>query len=92
MPGTQEIRIRRLLLRRHVTEDTAPLYENFGKDPAMFEYTRWNPYATPRMAEESVREYVDAYANPRFYGWAIDSEGKLVGTIGAYGYDAEKGV
>ena len=39
-----------------------------------------------------MREYVDAYANPRFYGWAIDSEGKLVGTIGAYGYDAEKGV
>ena len=58
----------------------------------MFEYTGWNPYATPRMAEEREREFIDAYADPRFCGWAIDSEGKLVGTIGAYGYGAEKGV
>jgi ribosomal-protein-alanine N-acetyltransferase len=68
MPGTQEIRTRCLLLRRHATEDANPLYENFGKDPAMFEYTGWNPYATPRMAEERAREFIDAYADPRFYG------------------------
>ena len=41
---------------------------------------------------ERAREFIDAYADPRFCGWAIDSEGKLVGTIGAYGYGAEKGV
>jgi ribosomal-protein-alanine N-acetyltransferase len=93
MSGTQEIRTRCLLLRRHATEDAAPLYENFGKDPAMFEYTGWNPYATPRMAEERERASSSTRTrNPRFCGWAIDSEGKLVGTIGAYGYDAEKGV
>lgn len=51
MPGTQEIRTRSLLLRRHVTGDAAPLCENFGIDPAMFEYTGWNPYATPQIAE-----------------------------------------
>ena len=90
MPGTQEIRTQRLLLRRQVTGDAAPLYENFGKEPAMFEYTGWNPYATPQIAEKTVRGYIDAYADQRFYGWAIESAGRLVGTIGAYDYDAEK--
>lgn len=90
MPGTQEIRTRSLLLRRHVTGDAAPLCENFGIDPAMFEYTGWNPYATPQMAEKTVREYIDAYADQRFYGWAIESAGGLMGTNGAYDYDAEK--
>ena len=28
--------------------------------------------------------------NPRFYGWGIVYEGKLIGTIGAYDYDADK--
>jgi RimJ/RimL family protein N-acetyltransferase len=90
MPGTQEIRTPRPLLRRHMAADARALCEGFGRDPAMFAYTGWNPYATPQMAEVAVREYIEAYADPRFYGWAIESAGRLVGTIGAYDYDAQK--
>lgn len=39
----------------------------------MFSYTGWNPCATPQMADAAVREYIDEYANPRFYGWAIEA-------------------
>ena len=37
-----------------------------------------------------MRRFIGSYADPRFYGWAIEREGCLMGTIGAYDYDPEK--
>lgn len=89
MPGTIELITERLLLRRHIAEDAKPLHKNFGQDEAMYEYSGWNPYATPEMAEETVARFLAAYDDPRTYAWAIEHDGRLVGTIGAYDYDAE---
>ena len=90
MPGTKEMRTPRLLLRKHVEADAEPLHENFGKDPAMFEYSGWNPYASSEMARKTVAELIAGYENPRAYAWAIEHAERLVGTIGAYDYDADK--
>ena len=90
MTGTISLQTPRLLLRRHVPEDTGLLYQNFGTDTAMFRYSGWNPYATPEQARETVKRFIDSYADPHFYGWAIEREGHMIGTIGAYDYDQEK--
>ena len=87
MSGTTEMTTQRLLLRRHVVEDAAPLHENFGQDKAIYEYSGWNPYATPEAAEEAVARFIESYDDPHFYGWAIEHDGRLVGTIGAYDFD-----
>lgn len=91
MRGTIELRTERLLLRRYHIGDAKILHEEFGCDPKMFEYSGWNPYETAEMAENTVREFIASYDDPRFYGWAIDLNGQLVGTIGAYDYDDEIG-
>jgi len=88
MSGTVELKCERLVLRRHVMEDAEPLHRNFGLDEAMFEYSGWNPYATPEMAEKTVAEFIASYDDPRTYAWGIEHDGRLVGTIGAYDYDA----
>jgi ribosomal-protein-alanine N-acetyltransferase len=90
VPGTIEIRTPRLLLRRHVEQDAPQLHELFGLDEAMFAYTGWNPYATPADAASAVRRAVASYDEARSYGWAIERAGRLVGTIGAYDFDAER--
>ena len=90
MAGTIALKTPRLTLRRHVPEDAGLLYQNFGTDAAMFRYSGWNPYATPEQARETVRRFIDSYVDPRFYGWAIGREGRMIGTIGAYDYDQEK--
>ncbi len=90
MSGTVELKTDRLILRRYLPSDALILHEKFGVDPRMYKYSGWNPYATPGMAEHSVMEAIKNYSNPLFYGWAIESEGALVGTIGAYDYDEEK--
>ena len=90
MSGTISLNTPRLLLRRHVPEDAELLYQNFGTDAAMFRYSGWNPYATPEQAQETVQRFIDSYADPHFYGWAIEHEGHMIGTIGAYDYDQDK--
>ena len=90
MTGTISLQTPRLLLRRHVLEDAGLLYRNFGMDVAMYRYSGWNPYATPVQARETVQRFIDGYVDPRFYGWAIEREGRMIGTIGAYDYDQER--
>ena len=90
MSGTVELKTDRLLLRRHQSEDAVVLYDIFGSDPQMFEYSGWNPYQTSTMANETIQSFITSYDNPHFYGWGIEHEGKLIGTIGAYDYDADK--
>lgn len=79
----------RLTLRRYIPEDAPILYQDFGLDPEMSRYSGWNPYATPEMAQETVKDIIGSYADGRSYSWAIEHEGKLIGTVGAYDYDPE---
>ena len=90
MSGTREIKTERLILRKHVPEDASVLYQNFGLDPEMYKYSGWNPYATVEMAEKTIAGFIDRYSDPRFYGWAIEKDGCLIGVIGAYDFDEEK--
>lgn len=87
MHGTTELRTEHLILRRYRSEDAAALYQHFGTDPAMVKYSGWNPYATPEMAQETVKHFISSYENERVYSWVIDLEGGLSGTIGAYDYE-----
>ncbi len=90
MSGTVELKTERLLLRRHQSEDAVVLFKLFGSDPQMFEYSGWNPYQTNAMAMQTVETFIDSYDDPHFYGWGIAHDGELIGTIGAYDYDADK--
>ena len=89
--GTAELRTDRMILRRYRTEDADALYRYFGTDPVMYQYSGWNPYATPEMAEGAVREFIGSYGDEHFYGWAVEADGALCGTIGAYDYQVGAG-
>ncbi len=87
--GTIRLTTDRLVLRRHIEEDALLLHQNFGLDPEMFRYSGWNPYASEEAAEEAVRQFIESYDDEHFYGWAIEYDSRLIGTIGAYDYDPE---
>ena len=50
----------------------------------------WNPYRTKAAAVETIESFIKNYDDPHCYGWAIIYEGRLIGTVGAYDYDANK--
>ena len=84
--GTAELWTERLILRRYTMEDAEPLYRRLGQDPAMSQYSGWNPYETLEMAQETVRRFIDSYDDEHSYSWVMDVDDVLVGTIGAYDY------
>ena len=67
MTGTIQLKTDRLILRRHVIEDADFLYRRFGRDEKMYEYSGWNPYATPDMAKETVRNFINGYDDDDFF-------------------------
>ena len=89
MRGTIELQTERLRLRRHAMEDAEILYEKFGLDPVMYQYSGWNPYVTEEMARDTIQGFINDHES-HSYSWAIEYNGALIGTIGAYDYDEEK--
>ena len=85
--GTVEIRTEHLILRRYRLEDAGQLYEYLGRDPKMYQYSGWNPYATPEMTQETVRRFIESYDKAHSYSWVMDVDDVIVGTIGAYDYE-----
>ena len=88
--GTAELSTERMTLRRYCPEDVELLHRYLGTDPAMVEYSGWNPYETPEMARETVQRFIDSYADEHFYGWVLDVDDILVGTIGAYDFQDDQ--
>ena len=84
--GTVELWTERLVLRRYRPEDAEVLYQSFGTDPEMVQYSGWNPYSTPEMAQETVRGFIESYSDVHSYSWVMDVDDVIVGTIGAYDY------
>lgn len=84
--GTSELRTARLVLRKYRPEDADVLYRELGADPETSRYTGQNPYATPEKARETVQRFIESYSNHHFYGWVLEADGVLRGTIDAYGF------
>ena len=84
--GTADLRTERLILRRYRPQDAEDLYKYLGTDPEMYRYSGWNPYASPEEAQDTVNRFIESYSDEHFYGWIIDVDDVLYGTIGAYDY------
>ena len=85
--GTAEIWTENLVLRRYRPDDAEQLFLYMGANPDMYKYSGWNPYATPEMAQETVRRFIDSYDDDHTYSWVMDIDDVVVGTIGAYDYE-----
>lgn len=84
--GTVELWTEQMTLRRYRPEDAESLYQRLGTDPAMAQYSGWNPYATLETAQETVSRFIAGYDEEHFYSWVMDIDDIVVGTIGAYDY------
>ncbi|MDL2252519.1 GNAT family N-acetyltransferase [Ruminococcaceae bacterium OttesenSCG-928-I18] len=84
--GTQPIETPRLFLRRFTLQDAPAMYENWGKDPEVTRFLRWEPHRNPRESEEMIGQWVAGYEKDDTYHWAIErrEDGALVGSIGVF--------
>lgn len=73
----------RLLLRPFVMEDSAAAFDNWTSDEQVVRYLRWPAHADEDVTRRVLRTWVDGYADPAFYQWAIVLKelGQPVGSI-----------
>ena len=81
--GTQLIETERLRLRRFRIEDAPAAYRNWTSDDRVTKFLRWQTHPDVETTERILREWIAAYADERFYQWAIElaGVGEPVGTI-----------
>ena len=76
--GTQEIKTKRLLLRRFVSEDLQDFFMWTGS-PEASRFIMEKPHKTIEEAKKDLDKRIASYAKPDYYMWGIIFENELVG-------------
>ncbi len=81
--GTIRIETERLILRPFALEDAPAAFRNWMHDARVTKYLRWTPHLAISETETTLRRWIEQYAQPDFYQWAIVPKdlGEPVGTI-----------
>ena len=82
----------RLLLRPLTLADAEAVYLHWASDPAVTKYLRWEPNQSVADSETWLGQVEQLYAEGRDYCYGMErkSDGRLVGSIGAF-YHEESG-
>ena len=81
--GTKTIDTERLLLRQFSANDAQAMFNNWESDDKVTEFLRWTTAKDISETEQILSEWVQGYANPDFYQWAIVLKeiGEPIGSI-----------
>ena len=80
--GTKVIETERLILRPFTMADAQPMFDNWASDPAVTKYLSWPAHGSVAITEMVMKDWVDGYANPDRYNWAITLKEKGDDPIG----------
>ena len=81
--GTKELTTKRLKLRRFTVDDAQDMFNNWASDAEVTKFVSWLPHSTPDLTRELLSKWVQEYEKPDYYSWAIEYNGRLIGSIGA---------
>lgn len=80
--GTKEIKTERLILRRFKPEDAEAMFDTWANDERVTRFLTWEPHGTLDVTEYIIDLWIKDYEKENTYQWAIEFEGKLIGSIG----------
>ena len=70
--GTQTIETSRLILRRAVREDAAPMFRNWASDPEVTKYLTWPTHDSVTVSEMVIGSWLREYEKDSYYQWMIE--------------------
>ena len=85
--GTKEIRTNRLLLRKYRLSDAEEMFENYANDDRVTKYLSWKAYSKPSEIYPFLEMSIKDYEKMSTYHWAIEYEGKMIGSIAVMSVD-----
>lgn len=84
----KEIKTERLLLRKIKKSDLEDVYE-YARDPMVSEFLLWNPHPDKAYTKAYLNIVEKKYRLGEFYDYAIEFEGKMIGTVGFTSFSVE---
>lgn len=85
--GTQTIKTERLILRRFTHEDARAMFDTWANDERVTKFLTWEPHGTLEVTQNIVDSWIKEYEKDDYYHWAIELEGKIIGSISVVRYD-----
>lgn len=85
--GTQELRTKRLRLRKFKPTDAAFMYKNYATDKRVTRFLTWEPYKNIEDIEIFLADTINQYKFMNVYHWAIDINDEIVGSISTTAID-----
>ena len=80
-----QVRTKRLALRRPVLEDAEAIFEEYAADPEVTRYLTWVPHSERSTVVEFLASAIDGNASGKSYSWILSKpdEGTAIGMLGA---------
>ena len=85
--GTKVLHTPRLTLRRFTMQDALPMFETWANDPRVTRFLTWEPHGTPQVTRQLLAQWCADYEKPDNYNWAMELDGRLIGSIGVVRMD-----
>ena len=81
--GTQTLETGRLILRRAVPEDAAPMFRNWASDPEVTKYLTWPTHKDVSVSQWVLDSWIREYEKDDSYVWMIELKelGQPIGSI-----------
>ncbi len=87
---TPALRTKRLILRKMTPSDAADMYE-YSCLPEVTRYLLWYPHEDIEQTQAYLKSLQRLYKAGSFYDWAIELDGKMIGTCGYTSFSEEHG-
>lgn len=88
--GSVNMITERLKIRRFERKDLEDLYNNYGSDPLVRVYVTFSPCMTEEGCKGFLEMHLGKYeSDDTFYGWGIEYQGQIIGSIGAFDVDED---
>lgn len=85
--GTKELCTDRLLLRKYRLSDAEQMFENYAGDERVTKYLSWKAYSNSSDIIPFLEMSIKDYEKPSTYHWAIEYEGRMIGSISVMSVD-----
>lgn len=81
--GTKKIETSRLILRKAVLEDAAPMFRNWASDPEVTKFLTWPTHKSIEVSQKVLDSWLSEYEKDDYYQWMIVLKelGEPIGSI-----------
>ena len=69
--GARVLHTPRLILRPFREEDAEAMFRNWASDPQVTKFLTWPTHANVEVSRGVLKDWVEKYADPAYYQWAI---------------------